>query len=803
MVDPRFYDLISHLWRGGSFGYYWTPDTDEGKLSFWMPASKPRQVSALWKRINVYFGIHPSRMEKGQRERVKIEDVEVVNCLFAEFDLADGQDANHLLNSIRSLDTPPSVIIFSGGGYHCYWLLAQTYHIDSDDARQRIIEIQYAWDGLVTGDNHVKDLARVLRVPGTYNRKPEYAPNYPQVEIVQFDLDQLYELDELTTQVESIINATRAKKSTSSANVMPVDLDDHIIVERMRQSDAAVDALWNGDLTAYGGDHSDADLALCNHLAYWFGRDRDRMDKAFRCSDLYRPKWLRDDYRNKTIDKAIAGCTNTYQGANSNLGNVQAMANGAHINGASTPPPTGGPAASGPATPPASIDQMMLMLSADDSGNANSVYLLHGTAFVYCKTHGYLHYNGKYWTPSGAEAALVRAVEATLIRRRAAAVFAGKHEDIVKATKPNASTVQNCIYLFKSMIDTEIDGFDSNPELLNCRNGVINLRTGVLEPHQASQKFTYCLPVDYDPQADYAAWVKFLEGAVSNPDVVAYMKLAAGYTATGYTSEECLFYIHGPSRSGKGTYAETLLMLLCKPLGVQADFSTFTAKREGDTQNFDLAPLKPARLVIASESDKYDTLNEAKVKTITGGDWIRCAFKHRDHFEYRPQFKIWLISNHPIKGDVDDDAFWGRVKIINFPHSHLGTEDKTLKHRMKSEANLRGVLRWIVEGAMEWFKDPQGLRTPPKVDDDNRQRRYELDYVQQWLDACCVVNPLEWTPNAAVYYSYKSWCEGIGMKPKGLEALSQILSKKGFRVGIRKRLQNGSQTRGVEGLKIS
>lgn len=357
MADPRFYDLVAHLWRGGSHSYYWTPDTDEGKLSFWMPANRPREVSGLWKTINVYFGVHPSRIEKGQRERARIEDVEVVNCLFAEFDLAPGQPPQHLLDAIQSLDTPPSVIVFSGGGYHAYWLLAQTYHIDDDAARQRIIEIQYAWDTHVTGDNHVKDLARVLRVPGTYNRKPEYAPNYPQVEVVKFDMGQQYELDELTTQVESIIEAARAKRSTSSADVVVVDLDDHAIVERMRQSDVAIDALWGGDLSAYNDDHSDADLALCNHLAFWFGRDRERMDKAFRYSGLYREKWLRDDYRNRTLDKAIASCTNTYTPPNGNLGGAQDLADSTvHANGAAPVGTTTPPAGSAPSAP-ASVKQ--------------------------------------------------------------------------------------------------------------------------------------------------------------------------------------------------------------------------------------------------------------------------------------------------------------------------------------------------------------------------------------------------------------------------------------------------------------
>lgn len=802
MVDPRFYELVGHLWRNGKWAMYWTPDTDEGKLSWWFPASEPAKPIES-KLINLYFGIHSSATNRGPRQRSLIETIDVVNCLFAEFDLADGQPKEHLLESINQLDVPPSVLIFSGGGYHAYWLFEQTYFIDSDDARQRIIDIQYAWDDYTTGDNHVKDLARVLRIPGTYNRKPEYAPNYPQVEIVKFDMDLVYSLDELYIHVEKIIADTKEKQTiVADLDAVPVDLDDHTIIEKMRSKDAVANALWSGDISNYDDDHSDADLALCNRLAFWFGRDRARMDRVFRNSGLFRPKWLRDDYRNKTIDKAISNCTSTYTAsfANGNLGNPEELIGLSpaitliNSNGQGSTPST--------STPQSNIeDQLLLNFSADDWGNAQSVFLLYGKEFIYCPAYEYLYYNGQYWESQAAEAKLTQAVVNTLIRRRSLAVQAS-NETIIKATKPTATNVRGCMFLFKSLIEESVDIFDANPELLNCKNGVVDLRTGALQPHDSSQKFTYCIHVDYNSKASYLDWTNLLHNCVSSPEIVDYLKLALGYSATGYTKEECMFYVHGPTRSGKGTVGETLLSLLCKPLGVQTDFSTFTAKREGDTQNFDLAPLKPARLIIASESDKYDTLNEAKVKTITGGDWIRCAFKHRDHFEYRPQFKVWLFSNHPIKGDVDDDAFWGRVKMIEFPNSHLGKEDKQLKERMKSAKNLEGVLRWIVEGAVEWFKSPHGLNTPIDVDNANKARRYELDYIQQWIDACCQLNPTAWTTNAAAYYSYKSWCEGTGIKPKQMESLSQVLAKKGFRTGVQRRVGNGQRAKGVEGFSI-
>ena len=71
---------------------------------------------------------------------------------------------------------------------------------------------------------------------------------------------------------------------------------------------AKIKALYDGDMSDYGNDHSDADLALCNHLAFWLDKDYSRIDQSFKNSQLYREKWDRQDYKDWTINKAIAGC---------------------------------------------------------------------------------------------------------------------------------------------------------------------------------------------------------------------------------------------------------------------------------------------------------------------------------------------------------------------------------------------------------------------------------------------------------------------------------------------------------------
>jgi predicted P-loop ATPase len=365
-VDERFYELTAHLWRGGSYAYYWTPDsksTEGGACAYtqWIKVTEPESVSDMLRNVNVFFGIHPSHTLKRANERATIADIQAVNCLFAEFDLEDGQDADHLLESIKQIDIQPSVIVFSGGGYHCYWLFDEPYKIYGDDSRTWIIDLQYAWVDWLGADSGAKDLARVLRVPGTLNRKPKYAPDYPTVDIVKFDMSTAYTFDELHRAVESII-AVNKKKEYVDAQIAPVNVPSDIKdrLEKMLHDDAGAAALWVGDLTAYKNDASSGDLALCNRLTFWFGRDKSMVDMMFRQSNLMRPKWDREMYRNKTLDKAIDDTAKVYDPVNyyNNLnGNPQNLVNPTPISTAqaqATQTATNGTGATNGAIPPKS-----------------------------------------------------------------------------------------------------------------------------------------------------------------------------------------------------------------------------------------------------------------------------------------------------------------------------------------------------------------------------------------------------------------------------------------------------------------
>lgn len=672
----------------------------------------------------------------------------------------------------------------------------------------------------------------MLRVPGTKNVKPQYAPNFPLVSVVKYAPEQactFEQIEVLTSLDELTLSAKAAQQHTKKADQ---DKPTDSVISEFNRTHRIVDMLvaqgytlgWErpnvARLSRPGRDKGqtsvivfkDGDKEMSYHHSssdplYTIGHCLD----AF---DIYTKTEHKGDAKaaysaaKREQGKWTESRTSKRQALDPQTGEIlplEAVKPAAYTNGNGSHNHTE-QAASGYAKPEApesptddESEKTLLREGAHDEGNAQCVHLRHNGKFLHSESLGWLAHTGTHWTMAEAEALVERAITDTLIARLNVAVKAELSEDRIKKFIPNSGRVQGAKSQLRSLVSVVPERFDTEPNYLNCRNGVVDLRTSELFGHSPNQRFMHCTAVDYLPSADYSLWSNWLIDAVGSP-MADWLQIAVGYSITGHTREEVLFYLYGPPRSGKGTFTETLLNLLGVPLAKEVSFSMFLAQRTGDSQNFDLAPLKPTRFLAASESNSYERFNEAKIKALTGGNEVYCAFKHRDHFNYRPQFKIWLSSNQPINADPDDEAVWGRLRVVEFPHSHLGNEDKSLKHAMRTPEALQGVLAWAVAGAMRWYK--LGNAGLPEIESSaatKKTHRSELDNVQAWLDECCSLVDT-FCAYSALYNSYELWCKANGVEPKKQKGFSQAMIHKGF---SSKTARSGNTTvRGFQGLRL-
>ena len=179
---------------------------------------------------------------------------------------------------------------------------------------------------------------------------------------------------------------------------------------------------------------------------------------------------------------------------------------------------------------------------------------------------------------------------------------------------------------------------DEDPWLLNCQNGVIDLRSGAFREHRPSDLMTRICGAAYDPHARCARWEDFIRQIMESPvdpdgapEREAYLRRALGCALSGDTREECLFILYGAStRNGKGTLMETMQRMLgdyaraAQPesIGLKSHAQSASAASE------DIARLAGARLVSISEPDQKLTLSASLIKQLTGGDTITARFLH-------------------------------------------------------------------------------------------------------------------------------------------------------------------------------
>ena len=198
--------------------------------------------------------------------------------------------------------------------------------------------------------------------------------------------------------------------------------------------------------------------------------------------------------------------------------------------------------------------------------------------------------------------------------------------------------------------------WDRDPMLLGTPGGVVDLRTGELRPAAQGDFITKLTAVAPAETADCPLWLQFLKEATGDDEkLIRFLQQWAGYCLTGDTREHALLFVYGPGGNGKSVWLNTIAGILAD-YAKNAAMETFTAS-QNDRHPTDLAMLKGARMVCASETEEGRAWAEVRIKQLTGGDTISARFMRQDFFEFRPQFKLTVIGNHkPLLRNVDDAA---------------------------------------------------------------------------------------------------------------------------------------------------
>lgn len=507
-------------------------------------------------------------------------------------------------------------------------------------------------------------------------------------------------------------------------------------------------ALYGGDTAGYTSS-SEADMALCSILAFWTGCDASKMDVIFRSSGLMREKWDRPQsgstYGALTIQKAIAGCSQVYSPKNS----YSASFKQGEVN--------------------AQTEQTgQSLYSFDDTGNAQRFVDLFGDKVRYCYTDKrWLWYDGRKWCTDMTGAVKRLADKAVACMSAELKVYeqtdadegtdmAKAFEKHMKSSRSNKSknAMLNEVMHHVPILPSQLDRYKA---ALNTPGGVIDLKSGALAPHDPKNYFTKITAVEYSENADCPRWTAFLDDIFGgDKDLIRYVQKAVGYSLTGATSEQCAFFLYGTGRNGKSTFID-IIRDIFGDYAANIQPETIMARSNQSTAiNSDIARLKGARLVTSVEPNEGVRINEGLLKQLTGDDTVTARKLYGDEFEFKPEFKLWMATNHKPVIRGTDTGIWRRIHMIPFtcviPE---GKVDRRLKYKLSAE--LTGIFRWAVEGCLLWQKE--GLKMPRAVLEEVREYRREMDVISAFVEDKCTVGKGLSVKSSQLFAAYLNWAE--------------------------------------------
>lgn len=325
------------------------------------------------------------------------------------------------------------------------------------------------------------------------------------------------------------------------------------------------------------------------------------------------------------------------------------------------------------------------------------------------------------------------------------------------------------------------DDFDKKANLLNVRNGTINLNTFELDVHRPDDLLTNYADVEYIPGCTSKLWSSFISEIFPHDKALqSYVQKILGYAITGEPTLERMFVFYGSStRNGKST----LLNAISEVLGTYSKNTpadTLQLKvRDSSKPSEDLARLSKCRFLTVSEPDKSMIFDIPLIKTLTGGDdKVTARRLNESSFEYIPKFVIIMNTNF-LPRMLDTSLLdSNRVDVIPFKrHFKVAERDIELKQKLRAENEKSAILSWLIEGLKQYKQD--GLIPVLTVQTATREYANQSDKLQMFLDEC-----LEYTDEkpsltaGECYTMFKDWCAASGYSPEGKQRFMDMLRHK-------------------------
>lgn len=352
----------------------------------------------------------------------------------------------------------------------------------------------------------------------------------------------------------------------------------------------------------------------------------------------------------------------------------------------------------------------------------------------------------------------------------------------------NAGRTEAMLRQAESYLLVELEAFDRDPLVFNVRNGTLRYVRGpggswslrFSPAHEPGDRITRVMDVAYDPEVRAPIWEAALAKWQPTEPMRDFLRRISGYGITGDTSEQAFFVYQGLGGDGKSTFIGAVRRVL-GDYAATSDVKTFldTGPRSGSDASSDVARLAgETRMVCTAEPPRGAKLNEAMIKSFTGGAPVPARRLRQEQFEFKPKGKVFLECNtRPvIKGD--DEGIWRRIFIVLW-EVRVSPGDRVKDYdRILARDEGPGILNWLLSGVGDWLA--KGLDPPRRVSEALEDYRKGSSPFGEWLAECVVVDRSARTLASAFYRSYKDWLEAqdSDAKPMSQRAFGTALGER-------------------------
>lgn len=663
----------------------------------------------------IYFGANPRKDVGGS----KAEDVRLARCLFADFD--DGATYEDAMRRIKIAGLPlPTVVVRTGGGIHCWWLLAEPV---ADLARWK--SRMKAMIASLGSDKTVHDSPRIMRLPGFVNHK---YPHKPRAEIVEVASSRVYSWDDMAPRDME----KRSREFLHRGTLLPGS--------QRRETIFTVAC----DLQARGWKLPDAENAIMDVVP---SLELPVEDVA----DL--PRQIRNAF---SAPRAPLGSNNAAAVSDAAVANAL----------------------------PSGAADVHKQETRTDAGLSKRLCYEGLDRFRWVADRKiWVRWDGRRWVddPDGGEPRRVaKSIAASLW------VEAGPNSSatVVKFCRDAASRrgIDAATALAKSEpgIEVAADAFDACPYEVNCQNGILDLRTMSLRPHDPAARMTKLAPVVFDASAQCPGWLRFVsEVMLGDQEMTAYLQRSLGLALCGDVSEQVCWCHWGEGSNGKSLLFSVVSQIFGDYAApIPADILVTTAGERDREKS--VARLVGNRLCYAQEPDDGGKLAEGSLKAITGGDRLTARVEYERARKVIPTWHVHVCMNRLPQVRGTDYGLWRRLHLVRWGRV-FGPEEQRPRAEIEREllAEAPGILQWLCDGFTAWRQG--GLRPPPAVTDWTERYRQFSDSVSRWLasDEVERADGVQ-TPAGDLYAAYCRFCDEEGCQAVTQASFGRSLGDRGI-----------------------